>query len=260
MTGSPPEPDTESLRPVLLIVGVIVVGALIIGSAMLSGRRLSRVTAAAERLAVVPFTAERGDTTLVREGEDLAVTVALTVGAAPNVRVVDPPSVLARVSGRLARDDARSIARALGARYFVSGQIQREHGTLRFEGGLFPADSGYQSRVFASGPEGDLVATTDAIAQAVLFKIWAGHHMPVVSLAAATTGSRAALAAFVDGERELGAGRTNEAAVAYAQAIRGDSTFALAWERLARVAAQRGDTAMVRRARLARRSLPIRTP
>lgn len=251
MTGQPPDPEPESIRPVLLIAAVVAVGALVIGTAMLSGRRLPRVTAAAERLAVLPFVPEHGDSALVREGEELAVTVALTLGAVPNVTIVDPPTTLARARGHLTRGEARAVARALGARYFVFGEVERDHASLRFEGGLFPADSGYQSRVFASGPELDLVTTTDSIAQAVLFKIWASHHMPVVSLTAATTGSSEALEAFLAGERDLGAGRTIEAAASYTRAAGADPTFRLAWERLARVASQRGDTATVNRARRA---------
>jgi TolB-like protein len=213
------------------------------------------VTAAAERLAILPFAPEHEDTALARIGEELAVTVALTLGAVPNVSVVDPPSVLGRAGGRLTAAQAREVARALGARYFVFGELEREHGALRFEGGLSPADSGYQSRVFASGPEADLVAATDSIAAAVLFKIWASHHMPAVSLTAATTGSSEALAAFLAGERDLGAGRTSDAAGDYARAVGADSIFRLAWERLSRVASQRRDTAMVNRARRALASL-----
>ncbi|HVP40163.1 MAG TPA: hypothetical protein VMS93_13380, partial [Candidatus Saccharimonadales bacterium] len=57
----------------------------------------------------------------------------------------------------------------------------------------------------------------------------------------------------VTGERRLGAGRMDEAAAAYARAVGADSTFSLAWERLARVASQRGDTATVNKAQAALR-------
>jgi len=260
MTETSPEPEPESIRPILLIVAVIAVGALVIGTAMLNGRRLSRVTAAAERLAVLPFMPEHEDTALAREGEELAVTVALTLGAVPNVTVVDPPSALARARGHLDRDEARALARALGARYFVFGEIEREHRSLRFEGGLFPVGSGYTSRVFASGPEGDLVTTTDSIAQAVLFKIWASHHMPAVSLIAATTASGGALRLFLEGERQLAAGRTAEAGGLYTLALGMDSTFTLAWQRFLRVGSLTGDTAAVRQAGAALRRLGHATP
>ena len=191
--SEPEDPgDTLSGTTVGVLVAVLVLLLGFVGWAMMRGRRLERVSAAAHRLAVLPFTAPPGDTALARAGEELAMRVGVTLGGVAGVRVVDPVTVLV-----LAHDSAGhplAAARAAGAETYASGTLSRVGPRITAAVDLVPVDSGYRSEIVVHAPGDDPVALADSVARAVLFKIWRSHHMPTPDAASATNGAREAWA------------------------------------------------------------------
>jgi TolB-like protein len=184
--------ETLSGGTIGMLVVVMVLVACFVGWAMLRGRRLERVSAAAHRLAVLPFTTTPDDTALSRTGEELAVRVGVALGAIPGVQVVDPVTVLV-----LAHDSAGhplAAARAGGAETYAGGTLRREGARIAAAIELVPVDSGYRSSIVVHAPADDPVALADSVARAVLFKIWRSHHMPTPDAASATNGAREAWA------------------------------------------------------------------
>jgi TolB-like protein len=236
------------LRRALLLAGVVGGVCIAIAFALFEGRASSQVSDAADRLAVLPFAPADGDTALARIGTDLAVTVAAALDRMPELVVLDPERVLARSRGRRLPAEARAVAEALAARYYVSGSIERGDAAPRLTAELRPVAQGYTSRVVVPLDPADLVTTTDRVARGILFVIWRSHNMPEPSLAAAATASPEALHAWLAGHRALAARDHAAAAAAFARAVAADGTFLLAWEGIRRTAATAGDTAAVRRA------------
>ena len=177
-------------RTIVTLVAVLLLVASFVGWAMLRGRRLERVSAAAHRLAVLPFTAPPGDTALAQAGQELAMRVGVALAAVPGVQVVDPVTVLV-----MAHDSAGhplAAARAAGAETYAGGSLVRAGSRLAAAIDLVPVDSGYRSSIVVHADSGDPVALADSVARAVLFKVWRSHHMPTPDAASATNGTREA--------------------------------------------------------------------
>src|SRR6266568_2350150 len=126
------------------------------------------------------------------------------------------------------------MARRLGASSVVHGSLMRLQSKVRLDLGLFETD-GLRPIARASvtaSPE-DLAALTDSATWAVLRQTWQKGEAPSPSLGAITTRSISGLRAFLDGERLLAASKFAAAADAFGHAIEADSSFWLAYWRLA---------------------------
>lgn len=192
MSEADDQGDSLSGATVGVLVAVLVLLLGFVGWAMMRGRRLERVSAAAHRLAILPFSAPTGDTALARAGAELAMRVGVALGAIPGVQVVDPVTVLV-----LAHDSAGhplAAARAAGAEAYASGTLSQAGPNVAAAIDLVPVDSGYRSEIVVHAPGDDPVALADSVARALLFKIWRSHHMPKPDASSATNGVREAWA------------------------------------------------------------------
>ncbi|MCC6929447.1 MAG: protein kinase [Gemmatimonadaceae bacterium] len=199
----------------------------------------SGLDAGPERIAVMPFVAtDPADTTLVRLGRDLVVTLTANLDGVGELRIIDPLSVLAQTTGTKARDvaESRALANRLGARRALVGTLVRSGGLARLDYRLVPT-SGSEEPV-ASGsvavPLGDsaIMALTDSATWGLLARILPAQQAQVPSFAVQHTRSIPALRAFIDGENHLLGNRWEEAERAYARAIEADSTFWFAYRRV----------------------------
>src|SRR6266581_3364067 len=153
------------------------------------------------------------------------------------IRTTDAMTVLAQVHDSnvsFSLEEGARLARRLGASSVVHGSLMRLQSKVRLDLGLFETD-GLRPIARASvtaSPE-DLAALTDSATWAVLRQTWQKGEAPSPSLGAITTRSISGLRAFLDGERLLAASKFAAAADAFGHAIEADSSFWLAYWRLA---------------------------
>jgi serine/threonine-protein kinase len=202
--------------------------------------RSARTTAPVpEAIAVFPFSI-RGSSDLAYLREGMVDLLSAKLDGAVGLRSVDPRAVISAVRTSDSLDQAQpkavaGISRRLAASAFVIGDVVQLAGRVNLSAAIY--DVGDASRPIARvSVEGDVTALpqlVDQLAGQLLAAGTNGRDTSFARLAALTTPSLPALTAFLEGEREFRAGHAEAAREAFRAALRADSTFALAYLRLA---------------------------
>jgi serine/threonine-protein kinase len=156
------------------------------------------------------------------------------------VRSVDPRAVLSAVRASDSLDSTQpeavaGISRRLNAGAFVVGDVVQLAGRVNLSAALYDVGD-ITHPITKVSVEGDVIALpqlVDQLAGRLLAARTKGRDTSFARLAALTTPSLPALTAFLEGEREFRAGQSEEARQSFRAALRADSTFALAYLRLA---------------------------
>jgi serine/threonine-protein kinase len=219
---------------------------LLIGIAWAVAQLSSRLAApiAATRIAVLPF-AVRGSESFAYLAEGLVDLLSRNLDGAEDLRSVDPGTVLTTVarSGGMAGldvDRGRAVAQRLGASLYVLGTVLTAGGRLRIQAALYaqqpqPLPSETVPQAMAEGDSSELFELVDRLSRDLLVGQSRGVSARLAQTVAVTTRSLPALKAYLGAERELRAGEDHfDSAVAgFQRATALDSTFALAYYRLA---------------------------
>ncbi|HKS06095.1 MAG TPA: BTAD domain-containing putative transcriptional regulator [Gemmatimonadaceae bacterium] len=226
-------------RRVLAVVGIAVV--VLSGAAAVGLRNWRGTPPAPKTIAVLPFTLQSGASFAdLRAG--MVDLLSAKLDGATGFRAIDPRSVVAAVAGHdpstpLSASASQRIARQLGARWYISGAVIEIAGRLQLNGTLVDVNAGADAQPVAtasvSGDTAALFDLVDDLAGRILVRLTSGRDTAITRLAAVTTHSLPALKRFLDGERELRAGRDAQAAAAFRDATILDTGFALAQYRLA---------------------------
>ncbi len=235
---SRPEPPKKK-KAIVWAAAVAAVG-IVLGGGWALGRLAPRSvsTVSATSIAVLPFTV-RGSGEFAYLGEGMVDLLSTKLDGAGNLRSADPRAVLSLVAqegGALPDpEQGRRIAGGLGAGLYVLGNVVEVQGRLHLDASLYDPDLGADAIAQASA-EGDadrIFDLVDQLAAELLAGQAQGPHARVTRIAAVTTNSLPALKAYLQGEHEFRAGNFVPAAEAFQRATEADSTFALAWYRLA---------------------------
>jgi serine/threonine-protein kinase len=223
--------------PTLPVVLVLVVAAGA-GAAWLTRKGPAPVIPrSAARLAILPVSVTTADTGLVRLGRDLAATISASLEGVGGIETADRVRVAKETADQSERSvaEAAALAQKLGAASVLHGTLVRSGDNVRLDLGLYDTESltPLAEGLEVSGHRDSIGALTDSVNWALLRRLWQRGEPPSPSLAAVTTRSIPALRAFLDGEQALGAGRWNDARLAFLGAITADSTFWLAYFRYA---------------------------
>ncbi|HEV7839369.1 MAG TPA: tetratricopeptide repeat protein, partial [Gemmatimonadaceae bacterium] len=202
--------------------------------------RSARTTAPLrEAIAVFPFSI-RGNANLAYLREGMVDLLSAKLDGVAGLRSVDPRAVISAVRTSDSLDRAKpeavaGISRRLAAGAFVIGDVVQLAGRINLSAAMY--DVGDVTHPIARvSVEGDVIALpqlVDQLAGRLLAAGMNGRDTSFAHLAALTTPSLPALTAFLEGEREFRAGHAEAAREAFRAALRADSTFALAYLRLA---------------------------
>jgi serine/threonine-protein kinase len=234
---------TRRAAALLALVGVGMAAAWTLGQ-----RRAPAAEGAgpprASTLAVLPFSF-RGSPEFEYLADGMVTLLSTGLDGASGVQTVDAAAVLTTISPEERRplnpEAARRVAARVGAGLFVLGDVVEAGGRLRISAVLHDRARGASppARAAAEGDAGSLFALIDDLARQLL----AGHgEGRLAQVAARTTHSLPALKAYLEGERHFRSGHYKEAIGAFQQAAALDSTFALAYYRLALAFSWASDT------------------
>jgi hypothetical protein len=131
--------------------------------------------------------------------------------------------------------DAARIGRALGAGYFVTGSVTSLAGRVQVVATLYRDDPTPEPLASsdAAGPADSLFDIVERTAVQLAAAV--AQRSDIAKSEVASTRSIEALRAYLEGERIRRDGRLELASKSFERAVRADSTFALAWLRLASV-------------------------
>ncbi|MDX1567568.1 MAG: tetratricopeptide repeat protein, partial [Longimicrobiales bacterium] len=193
---------------------------------------------AAPAIAVLPFLVSGSELEEWEEG--LADLLSTGLDGAAGLRAVDSRTVLSEWNRVVAEEDpdlatSLSVAEGTGARFALEGSVTSIGSSVRLVARVHDLETG--ARLGTAQVEGSLDSPhslVDRLSLDILRILLGGdtEDLPRVDLAAVTTTSTEALKAYLQGERHYREGRFDAAIEAYRDAVRMDSTFALAHHRL----------------------------
>jgi tetratricopeptide (TPR) repeat protein len=186
-----------------------------------------------------------GDSSLAYLGEGIVDLLSAKLRGRERGSVVDPAIVLRAWRADAAGDSggeesARTIARRVGAGWVISGTVVGDASRLILQAALLSAETGERrAYVEVEGSSTDLVGLVDRVAVRLLaLREGEGDGERLDEI---TSTSPAAVRAFLYGQAAFRRGDYQAAVAAYDEALRHDSTFALAALHLALAADRSND-------------------
>ena len=236
-------------------LGVALAGAVVLAAALLGWWKLRPAPAAppsSSHLAVLPF-AVHGGKSLDFLAQGLVDLLSRNLDGTGDIRSVNGATVLAAAheegSGVADLEQGRRLARRVGAGLYVLGSVSAIGNQVRIDASLYdggPAQPALVSQASASGDTTQLFELVDRLAGDLMVGQRRGPGSRLLQTAAVTTRSLPALKTYLDAERALRRGGFDTALAGFQSAVQLDSTFALAYYRLAVAAAWAGRDALIR--------------
>lgn len=225
----------RSNRTAMISIAGAAMSALIVLGVKQSGGSEKAPAQSATTLAIFPFDLH-GDTAYSYLKEGIPHLLNIRLNGAGTVRAVDMRS-LAEHAGSdtlhwAAAQVAHKVAARVGAGTTVVGRLVESGGKLQLVVTVHGSDK-ETAHLAAEGAPTDLPKLVDQLAAQILASIHTRPSERLSQAATTMTSSFVALKAFLIGEREFRAGRYPAAADAFRQAVIEDTTFALAYYRLA---------------------------
>lgn len=221
-----------------------VAAALLMGTAVAASYPLWRAPPPRSRdraVAIFPFTVSGGaQLAFLRNG--MVDLLSTSLDGAAGLSTTDPRTVLAAseaVAGAaITPEEARRMAKRLGASYFILGSVVAGEGNLRISATLYDMQRGQTAiaRANAAGSEAALFGLVDDLTAQLAVSQGAGSSDRFTQLAAVTTSSLEALKAYLEGRNAYRSNDLVAAIPAFERAVAADSSFALAWYGLASAA------------------------
>ncbi len=191
-----------------------------------------------DRFAVLPFTV-RGNDQLAYLGEGIVDLLSRNLDGVDDLQAVDPGTVLSALAkngvaaGRV--DEGRDVVRQVGAGTYITGTVVASGPTLRIQASLFENgdEAPPRAQVSVEGDTAQVLQLVDRLSAELMVKRRPGPAYRLTQTAAVTTRSLPALKAYLEAERDLRNGKPDTAIAGFQRAVAEDSTFALAYYRLA---------------------------
>jgi serine/threonine-protein kinase len=194
-----------------------------------------------DAVAVMPFhVIGTEETQLWREG--LVDLLATALDATGEFHSSDPRAVLNRWRAivpdpnELAEPEkAAEVAGSLGAgRVILGSLIQTAPNEVRLAADLYSVRwLRKEASVSVEGSEDQMTELIDELTLELLRSVWEGDSFPEVRVSAMTTASIPALRSYLEGEQAFRHSQFADAQAAFSRAVEEDSTFAIAYYRLA---------------------------
>ncbi len=201
-------------------------------------------------LAVLPFDVRATDPELEVWDEGLVVTVGANLDGVEGLRTIDYGTVLARWAERVPEGSTADLetsldaARAAGGEWAVRGSLLETGDDVRIDATVRSVSSGdILEQIRVEGPVDSMVPLIDRLSVEILRAVLPERGLEGgVGLESVASSSPKALKAWVEGERDFRRGDFDQADESFLRAIEVDSTFALAWLRLAQSRGWRRNT------------------
>ncbi len=197
----------------------------------------SIVVSGAETIAVMPFTTSGAAAAGL--GEGMVDLLSSNLDGVGGIHAIEPRTVLREWRHRVSngdgdQEDALAVGRSVKAASVLTGSVVATGSTARLTAELFDVQGKSLARASLDGPSDSILVLADRLALRVLQEIWRSREpMPSANSSGIVSSSMAAIRAYLKGEWFHRRGQWDSAQVAFESAVAADSTFALAWYRLA---------------------------
>ncbi len=195
------------------------------------------VVSGAETIAVVPFSVSGSGVDGL--GEGMVDLLSVTLDGVGPIHTIEPRRVMREWRRRVDAgpgdlEDALAVARNTKAASVLTGSIVAAGSTARLNAELYGLDGVRLGVAQVDGPIDSVLVLADGLALALLHDIWKSREpLPSANTTGINSASVPAIRAYLRGEQYHRRGQWDSARVAFEEAVTADSTFALAWYRLA---------------------------
>lgn len=226
----------ESRRWRRLAIALPLLVLALVGGYLLFGRERGSIIPGAEAIAVLPFTAMGPG--LEGLGDGIADLLPANINGVGDVRTIEPRAVL-REWNRTRPDPGNltallEIGRKVKAASVLTGSIVTTGERTRITADLYDLTGRRLAQVQANGSSESVLALIDSLSVQILREVWRSvAPLPLNNGVNITSSSLVAIRSYLRGESYHRREIWDSAAVAFENAIAEDSTFALAWYRLA---------------------------
>lgn len=219
------------VRRAALWFSAAAIAVILLIAAMVNARRNGAPNTDSNRIVVVPFRISTADSSVKYLGEGVADLIAPMLTGEGGPLAVDSRTTISAWN-RITRgrdgtaEDARRVARELGAGLALSGAVVDANGRLTITGNIISRDAG-DARALTSvaGPVDSVDKLLDRFVSQLLVR---ESGVAETSIAGIVSQSLPAIRAYLDGRVAYRHGDQNKAIVSFTRAIDIDSTFALA--------------------------------
>lgn len=188
-------------------------------------------------VAVLPFSV-RGDEELAYLSEGMVDLLSTKLDGAGRLKSIDPNALLGYLARQPDRvldpERGREVARHFGAGQFILGRVLHVGDRVQLAATLYDASGAVRTSARVTTPdESALLSAIDGLTQQLIAGQLTGPSERLAGVGVFTTTSVPALKAYLRAEQLVRGGTFREAAELLEEAVEADSTFGLAWYRLA---------------------------
>ncbi len=197
----------------------------------------TNIVSGAETIAIVPFTTSGA--AVEGLGEGMVDLLGGSLDGVGEIRTIPSRQVMREWQRRAddgppGLDGAIAVARSVKAASVLTGSVVASGNTARLTAELYDLAGKQLARAQVDGPADSILNLADQLAVGVLRNIWKSREpLPSANSSGITSASMPAIRAYLDGERFHRRGEWDSAQVSFERAVVADSTFALAWYKLA---------------------------
>ncbi len=222
-----------------VLPSVIAAAVVVILAALFTrlGTPTSSVVAGADVIAVLPFNVSGASVDYL--GEGMVDLLSANLNGVGGIRTVDSRRVISTWTKRggesgFGLDGALAVAREVDAGSVLIGSVVEVGNSVRFNAELYSVNGNEIARAQLDGPADDVLTLIDSLSLRLLRAAWRSNEpLPSISVSGITSGSMDAIRAYLRGASFYREGQWDSAVVAFEEAVRHDSTFALAHYHLA---------------------------
>ena len=231
--------DRQAFAPRVLAVVGIAVAVLVAGIWAIDRDVFAPTTPppGADRVAVLPFVVHGSDQ-LAYLGEGIVDLLSRDLEGVDDLQCIDPGTIMSLLPRNAAvnAETGRALIRRVRAGAFILGSIHPIGARVRIQARLYNAgdtDAASPPGVQVEGDTATLLQLVDQLAADLLVQRRPRAAHRLTPTAALTTHSLPALKSFLNAEQLLRAGKPDSAITGYQRALAEDTSFALAYYRLA---------------------------
>jgi serine/threonine-protein kinase len=226
--------EASRVKKTPIALGFLAAGAAASLVAVAAARTHGAPALDRDLVAVAPFDVASPSLAIWKEG--LVDVLSRGLDGAGPIRAVPASQVIHRWPGRADAETARELGRATGARFVVFGGLLSAGDSVRASLSMLDVASGRTIADIQNVDAGDRMdRLSDSLAVAVLRAIGRSRNIDVAHATSSPTASLAALKEYLRGEQFYRAARWDSAQAYFENALTMDTTFALAYHRLATV-------------------------
>ena len=228
----------EKKTSVLQYALIGLIGLLTVGLIYFLGIKNDEVASQtiSNAISIFPFDV-KGSPDIQYLSEGMVDLVSTNLDGLPDINSIDPNLIFNQLqkpeNQPLVLESATNISRQLGAREFLLGSIVEVGDEIRVTASKYDASGKLLVKDTKQAEKGKLSQLVDDISKSLVADELTQEGQEFNSLAATMSQSLPALRAYLKGEQAFRKANANTAFEHYSEAVRLDSTFAMAWMRLA---------------------------